>query len=99
MDFSPAIGLAGSAPNEGHFDATLGLYVTPELFVLAQSFNTISGASSTAEQPAMGAGQGAVEPVYRLNAEWRVQGGGFVTLAGQNAYRENGLLLALWRQF
>jgi hypothetical protein len=28
-----------------------------------------------------------------------VQAGGFTTLAGLNAYRENGVLLAVWRQF
>ena len=100
VDFSAGYRLVGgAAPNEGHFDATLGLYVTPELLVLAQSFNTISGASSTPNNPQWAQAKAQLSLVYRLNAEWRVQGGGFVTLAGQNAYRENGLLLALWRQF
>lgn len=67
--------------------------------MLAQSFNTISGPSSTIANPQLAQAKAQLSLVYRLNADWRVQGGGFVTLAGQNAYRENGLLLALWRQF
>jgi hypothetical protein len=100
LDFSAGYRLVGgSAPDEGHFDATLGLYATPELLVLAQSFNTISGPSSNPNNPQWAQAKAQLSLVYRLNADWRVQGGGFVTLAGQNAYRENGLLLALWRKF
>ncbi len=42
---------ATGAPDEGHFDATFGLYVTPNLLLMAQSFNTISGASHNPQFP------------------------------------------------
>jgi hypothetical protein len=99
-DFSAGYRLAGgTAPNEGHFDATLGLYATPRLLVLAQSFNAISGASNNPNTPQWAQAKAQFSLVYRLSEEWRMQGGGFFTLAGENAYRENGLLLALWRKF
>jgi hypothetical protein len=100
VDFSAGYRfVGGTAPNEGHFDATFGLYATPDLLVLAQSFNTISGASGNPGAPQWAQAKAQLSLVYRLSAEWRVQGGGFVTLAGQNAYRENGVLLAVWRKF
>jgi hypothetical protein len=100
VDFSAGYRLVGgTAPNEGHFDATLGLYVTPRLLVLAQSFNTISGPSNNPATPQWAQAKAQFSLVYSLSEQWRVQGGGFFTLAGENAYRENGLLLALWRKF
>jgi hypothetical protein len=100
LDFSAGYRfVGGTAPNEGHFDASFGLYATPDLLVLAQSFNTISGASGSPSTPQWAQAKAQFSLVYRLSGEWRVQGGGFVTLAGQSAYRENGLLLALWRNF
>jgi hypothetical protein len=100
VDFSAGYRfVGGTAPNEGHFDASFGLYATPDLLVLAQSFNTITGASVSPNTPQWAQAKAPLSLVYRLSGEWRVQGGGFVTLAGQNAYRENGLLLALWRKF
>jgi protein XagA len=98
-DLSAGLRLVSGAPNEGHFDATLGLYVTPELLVLAQGFNTISGASNNPNTPQWAQAKGQLSLVYRVNADWRAQAGGFVTLAGRNAYRENGVLMGLWRNF
>lgn len=100
VDFAAGFRLVGgTAPNEGHFDATFGLYATPDLLVLAQSFNTISGPSNNPTTPQWAQAKAQLSLVYSLDPSWRVQGGGFFTLAGQNAYRENGLLLALWRKF
>lgn len=100
VDFSAGFRLVGgTAPNEGHFDATLGLYVTPDLLVLVQSFNTISGTSNNPNTPQWAQAKAQLSLVYRLSAEWRAQAGGFVTFAGRNAYCENGVLLALWRKF
>jgi hypothetical protein len=100
VDFSAGFRLVGgSAPNEGHFDATLGLYVTPELLVLAQSFNTISGASNNPNTPQWAQYKAQLSLVYRFAPEWRAQAGFYVTLAGTNAYRENGALLGVWRNF
>ncbi|MCI4680670.1 hypothetical protein K9U39_02575 [Rhodoblastus acidophilus] len=100
VDFSAGYRLVGGIePNEGHFDATFGLYLTRDLLVMAQSFNTISGASGNPQAPQWAQAKAQFSLVYRLNPEWRAQAGGFVTVAGQNAYRENGVLLGLWRQF
>jgi hypothetical protein len=100
VDFSAGYRFVGwAAPDEGHFDSSFGLYAMPDLLVLVQSFNTMSGASSSPNTPQWAQAKAQFSLVYRLSDEWRVQGGGFVTLAGQNAYRENGLLLALWRKF
>ena len=69
---------------------TFGFYVTPELLLLAQSFNTISvGALEQYGLSAVGAGQGAIQP--RLPASTPNGGcssAALSTLAGQNAYRE-----------
>lgn len=100
VDFAAGFRLVGgTAPDEGHFDATFGLYAAPEWLVLAQSFNTISGASNNPATPQWAQAKAQLSLVYRLSPEWRAQAGGFVTLAGLNAYRENGVLLGLWRKF
>ncbi len=100
LDFAAGYRLVGgSTPNEGHFDATFGLYATPELLVLAQSFNTISAASSNPQTPQWAQAKAQLSLVYQFSAGWRAQASGYVTLAGLNAYRENGLLLGLWRKF
>jgi hypothetical protein len=89
----------GPAPNEAHVDLTLGLYATPRLLLMAQSFNIASGPSSNPNYPQWTQSKAQFSLVYSLNADWRVQLGGFTTLSGQNAYRENGGLLAVWRKF
>ena len=100
VDFSAGYRLVGEgAPDEGHFDATFGLYVTRDLLVMAQSFNTISGASHNPQFPQWAQSKAQLSLVYRLTPLWRAQIGAYTTLAGQNAYRENGALLALWRKF
>jgi hypothetical protein len=100
LDFAAGYRLVGGcAPNEGHFEATLGFYLTPQLLVLAQSFNTISAASSNPQTPQWAQAKAQLSLVYQFSAEWRAQAGGYFTWAGLNAYRENGLLLGLWRKF
>lgn len=67
--------------------------------LLAQSFNIVSGPSYAPSFPRWAQSKAQFSLVYSLNADWRIQGGGFITLAGANAYREYGALLALWRRF
>ena len=90
---------AGPAPDQGRFDLTFGLYATPRLMLLAQSFNIVSAPSSNPNYPQWAQSKLQLSLVYSLDADWRAQAGGFTTLAGQNAYRENGALVALWRRF
>jgi hypothetical protein len=89
----------GPAPNETHADLTLGLYATPGLMLLAQSFNIMSAPSKNPAYPQWAQSKAQFSLVATLNADWRVQVGGFTTVAGQNAYRETGALLAVWRRF
>ena len=89
----------GPAPNETHADLTFGLYVTPGLMLLAQSFNIMSAPSQNPGYPQWAQSKAQFSLVKSLNDDWRVQIGGFTTVAGQNAYRELGALLALWRRF
>ena len=89
----------GPAPNETHADLTFGLYVTPGLMLLAQSFNIMSAPSQNLIYPQWAQSKAQFSLVKSLNDDWRVQIGGFTTVAGQNAYRESGALLALWRRF
>lgn len=89
----------GPAPDEARADLTFGVYVTPRLMVLAQSFNIVSGPSDRPDFPRLSQSKAQFSLVYSLNKDWRAQAGGFTTLAGTSAYRENGGLVAFWRRF
>lgn len=89
----------GPAPNEAHADLTLGFYMTPGLMLLAQSFNIQSAPSNNTAYPQWAQSKAQFSLVTSLNDDWRAQFGGFTTVAGQNAYREMGALLAVWRRF
>jgi hypothetical protein len=89
----------GPAPDEARADLTFGVYVTPRLMVLAQSFNIVSGPSDRLDFPRWSQSKAQFSLVYSLNKDWRAQAGGFTTLAGTSAYRENGGLVAFWRRF
>jgi hypothetical protein len=67
--------------------------------LLAQSFNIMSAPSQNPGYPQWAQSKAQFSLVASLNADWRVQVGGYTTVAGQNAYRETGALLAVWRRF
>ncbi len=90
---------AGPAPDEARVDLTVGLYATPRLLMLAQSFNIVSSPSNNANYPQWAQSKAQFSLVYSLNEDWRTQLGAFTTLAGKSAYRENGVLVAFWRRF
>ncbi len=89
----------GPAPDEARADLTIGLYATPRLMLLAQSFNIVSGPSRQPDYPRWSQSKAQLSLVYSLDSDWRAQVGAFATLAGTSAYRENGALVALWRRF
>jgi protein XagA len=88
-------------PSEFRADGTFGVWVQPRWLILVQSFNVVSegagnvvytGGSYDYEKFQLSA-------VYQLTPDWSVQGGGYVTYAGQNALQENGLIFGVWRKF
>ena len=82
--------------NEVHVDLTLGVRPIPRILLLAQLFNVI--ATGTAPQhTSWSKFQGSV--VYDLDPAWSVVAGGFVTVAGRDAGRELGPLVAVWYRF
>jgi hypothetical protein len=89
----------GKAPNEGRADLSLGVYLTPDLMLLAQNFNILSASSNDPANPRWAQAKAQLSLVHAFNPDWRAQIGGFATLAGMNAYREYGALLAVWRRF
>jgi hypothetical protein len=88
---------AAHQPGEWRMDATVGLRPLPLLLVMMQSFTSIS----------LGSGQfghvlwSKLQPslVYDIAAQWSVQIGGFLTIAGVNAGRELGPIVGLWYRF
>ncbi len=89
----------GAAPDEGRADLTFGVYVTPKIMLMAQSFNIVSAPSRNPNFPQWAQSKAQFSLVYQFDPVWRVQVGGFTTVAGKNAYRESGAVLALWRRF
>ena len=100
LEMAERIRTAG-LPSEFRADGTFGLWVRPQWLVLAQSFNVFSegsgnvlytGGSYDYEKLQLSA-------VYQITPVWAVQGGGYVTYAGQNALQENGLIFGVWHMF
>jgi hypothetical protein len=87
------------APNEFRADGTLGINVTPQWLILAQSLNV---ASEGAGSPVFGSYDYfklQLSAVYALTPAWSLQGGAFTTFAGRDALQENGLVFGVWRRF
>ncbi len=88
------------APSEFRFDATLGVQILPRWLLLAQSFNVFSESSGA---PIYGGSYNyeklQLSAVYALTPTWSLQGGGYVTYAGNNALQGNGVILGVWHRF
>ncbi len=85
-------------PDEWHADATLGVHATPWLMILLQDFATVSN-GRTAANESYYYDKGQLSAVYSLTQAFALQAGGFLTLAGRNAGREMGPIVALWYRF
>ncbi|HEX7683937.1 MAG TPA: hypothetical protein VF446_10475 [Trinickia sp.] len=90
----------GAPPDEYRVDLTLGVRPASQWLVLLQSFSVISN----------GAGTGAFNLPYRyykiqpsvvwdFAPKWSVQLGAVTTVAGRNSWREQGVVMGLWRRF
>jgi hypothetical protein len=87
------------APNEWRFDLSVGLRPRPELAFLAQSFNVISDGDGRGAYPSYWYSKAQLSVLYDVAPNWTLQAGAFTTLGGQNALREHGGLISLWRSF
>jgi protein XagA len=90
---------AGPLPNEARLDLTLGTRPLPGVLLLAQSFNVWGngewpGVYKRGQYHKL---QGSV--VVQLTPAWSAQLGLVGTVAGRNALRERGAILAAWAQF
>ena len=90
---------SAGAPNELHADATLGVQVTPQWMLLAQSFNVVSEGSGSPVFGSYDYFKLQLSAVYALTPTWSLQFGGITTYAGRNALQENGVILGVWHRF
>jgi hypothetical protein len=86
-------------PNEVRFDLTLGVRQSPDLLLLAQSFNTFDDGSATGVFSDGRKHKVQLSAVWRLDEVWSFQLGGLATVAGVNTLQERGVVAAIWRQF
>lgn len=85
-------------PNEWHVDFTAGLRPRPPLLLMLQTFATLAD-RSTPTCPRYAWLKLQESAAYDLSRTWAVQAGFFETVAGLNAGRELGPMLALWYRF
>lgn len=86
-------------PNEFRFDLTFGVRPTPDLLLIAQSFNTISDGSARGIFDDGREHKLQLSAVWDMDESWSVQLGVAGTIDGENALRERGVLLSIWRKF
>jgi hypothetical protein len=89
----------GSAPHEFRADVSFGVTPVPRWVVLAQSFNVFAEGNNPPVFPRYSYHKLQLSIVHDLTPAWSIQLGGFTTVAGRNALRENGLLLGTWYRF
>lgn len=99
VDFAPGVRIrAEPFPNEARIDFAFGLRPIPRLLILAQSFASVAPPGGLLiQRTAYAKLQGSL--VYDLSRRWSVQLGAFRTIAGRNAVREMGPLVAVWVRF
>ena len=96
VDVQPGTRLrADPLPAEARLDMTFGLRPVPSLLVLIQDFNSLAPrAGALVPSTSYAKLQGSL--VYDLSRRWSAQVGAFRTIAGRNALRETGPLVAIW---
>lgn len=91
--------VAGARPRETPVDFSAGLHITPQTMLLAQSFNVIAGGDARPPYGYYRSHKLQLSVVQHLWRHLSLQIGGYLSPAGQNALREQGLLIALWDSF
>lgn len=89
----------GPPPSEARLDLTLGLRPRPDVTLMAQAFLVETVEPGTRLYPAGGYLRAQFSTVVDLGPRWAVQFGGNTVIAGRNALREQGLLVAVWHRF
>ncbi len=92
-------GRDGGHPGEARLDVTLGLRVTDKAQLLLQSFNATTTGAGDAVYPAQRSAKLQPSVVYEIAPGWSLQGGAYATVAAQNARRERGVVVAVWKKF
>jgi protein XagA len=91
---------SGARGDEAVADLAVGLRPTPRLQVIAQLFAVAAlqgDGYGAAIRPRHAKAQ--ISAVFDLTETWSVQAGAFASVAGREALREQGALIAIWRRF
>lgn len=89
----------GGAPGEARLDVTIGVRPTDRLLAMLQSFSLATTGAGGPAFPAQRSSRLQPGLVYEFAPGWSAQAGVFTTIAAENARREQGGLLALWRKW
>ena len=88
--------IAGGRPNETPIDLTVGLHITDGLMVLAQNFNVIAGGDAELPYSYYRSHKIQLSAVQHLWGHASLQAGIFISPAGQNSLKEEGLTFSFW---
>ena len=86
----------GLEPDERRLELAAGLFMFDLLQAIAQGFHVFT--PRTALAPASQSHKAQLSLLFNPGRPWSVQVGAFRTLAGVNARRESGWLIAFWRR-
>ena len=86
-------------PNEWRIDASLGIRPRPDLTLLAQSFNVIADGEGRGAYPYSWYSKAQLSLLWNFSGPWTLQAGAFTTVGAENALRESGAVLGMWRSF
>ncbi|MEJ0025851.1 MAG: hypothetical protein WDN01_07480 [Rhizomicrobium sp.] len=90
--------IAAPRPNETPVDLTVGLWITRNWMVMAQSFNIVSAGDAVPPYTYYRSHKIELSLVQKLSRHWSLQVGAFYSPAGQNALVERGVQVSLWTQ-
>lgn len=86
-------------PNEFRADFAFGYRPTPRTLLLANLYNTFSDGQGSNGFTDYRYHNLFLSGVYDVSESWSLQVGGLMTLDGESALRERGLLLGAWLRF
>jgi protein XagA len=89
----------GDPPDEWRADATLGVRPSKAVLLLAQSFNVFSNGDGKAGFRRYQYHNVWLSAVWDVTPQWSLQAGVMGTAYGENALRERGATVAVWRRF